>query len=198
MRVTEKWIVRFATPKGGWTREQLVAIGVSWPPRHGWKKRIIGKTISSAAQIIFEQYGPRKIQDNKRYRSDSVRQRLIDLNVRRLQRFWIEAAIHGRRLALLREFAAMQFESMPPNWWESERRRAGKSRKHWFSQHSVDPCFVCGVRSVEHAHHVIQLQYGGADITENKVPVCSICHADIHPWMPTDSTVINPPLWRRS
>lgn len=28
------------TPGGGWTRKQLAAWGVSWPPPKGWRKRL--------------------------------------------------------------------------------------------------------------------------------------------------------------
>lgn len=29
------------TPRGGWTREQLAAWGVSWPPPKGWRKALL-------------------------------------------------------------------------------------------------------------------------------------------------------------
>lgn len=29
------------TPKGGWTKQQLAAWGVEWPPVKGWKRRLI-------------------------------------------------------------------------------------------------------------------------------------------------------------
>jgi hypothetical protein len=29
------------TPAGGWTRKQLAQWGVEWPPRQGWKRRLI-------------------------------------------------------------------------------------------------------------------------------------------------------------
>lgn len=29
------------TPSGGWTRDQLAAWGVPWPPPKGWKRRLL-------------------------------------------------------------------------------------------------------------------------------------------------------------
>ena len=31
---------------GGWNREQLKLIGVTWPPKSGWKERAIGREIT--------------------------------------------------------------------------------------------------------------------------------------------------------
>lgn len=32
------------TPAGGWTREQLAAWGVPWPPPKGWKRALIRRS----------------------------------------------------------------------------------------------------------------------------------------------------------
>jgi len=37
--VTEDWITRNTTKRGGYKAAQLKAIGVSWPPAGGWKQR---------------------------------------------------------------------------------------------------------------------------------------------------------------
>ena len=47
--VDNEMIERAATPAGGWTKAQLAAIGVDWPPIKGWKRSVIGKTISRSA-----------------------------------------------------------------------------------------------------------------------------------------------------
>jgi predicted oxidoreductase len=52
--VTRRWIEAFRTEKGGWTRSQLEAIGVEWPPIHGWKDRAEGRQISLEARALFE------------------------------------------------------------------------------------------------------------------------------------------------
>lgn len=52
--VTREWIEEFKTARGGWTQPQLEAIGVPWPPVHGWKVRIEGKVITFEARAMFE------------------------------------------------------------------------------------------------------------------------------------------------
>lgn len=52
--LTKAYIDRNRTKKGAWTRKQLEAIGVSWPPRHGWKDRVVGNVISHDAAKVFE------------------------------------------------------------------------------------------------------------------------------------------------
>lgn len=53
-RVTESWIMEFRTSKGAWTRKQLEAIGVAWPPRQGWKLRVEGSEITEDQRQQFE------------------------------------------------------------------------------------------------------------------------------------------------
>ena len=40
--LTNKIIDDARTQRGSWTRKQLELLGVAWPPREGWKFRIIG------------------------------------------------------------------------------------------------------------------------------------------------------------
>lgn len=54
--VTEDWITRNATKKGGYKASQLKLIGVSWPPISGWKRRASGRLITLDAKEIFESY----------------------------------------------------------------------------------------------------------------------------------------------
>jgi len=40
--------------RGGWSRKRLALLGIDWPPRAGWKKRIVGTWISrQAAQQLL-------------------------------------------------------------------------------------------------------------------------------------------------
>jgi hypothetical protein len=39
---TQAEIEAARTPAGGWTREQLAAWGVPWPPPKGWRRRLAG------------------------------------------------------------------------------------------------------------------------------------------------------------
>lgn len=47
MLITKELILKNRTKNGAWTRDQLQALGVKWPPKHGWMNRVIGKPISS-------------------------------------------------------------------------------------------------------------------------------------------------------
>lgn len=39
--ISEQEILSRRSPAGGWTRKQLAEWGISWPPRRGWKKRLM-------------------------------------------------------------------------------------------------------------------------------------------------------------
>jgi len=53
--VTEAWLIEHQSKAGAWTADQLAAIGVAWPPAHGWKRQVIGRQISDDARGRFEQ-----------------------------------------------------------------------------------------------------------------------------------------------
>lgn len=64
--ITQDWIREYATASNaGWTRQQLRYVGVSWPPRKGWRSNLSGKQISDKARFAFEALG-RMNQDKKR------------------------------------------------------------------------------------------------------------------------------------
>jgi hypothetical protein len=46
MTVTKDFLLLGRTANGGYTKAQLTLLGVQWPPRRGWTRRIIGKEIS--------------------------------------------------------------------------------------------------------------------------------------------------------
>lgn len=41
MQISRDEIEAAKTPNGGWTREQLQAWGLPWPPPKGWKDKLI-------------------------------------------------------------------------------------------------------------------------------------------------------------
>ena len=41
MRLTAEEIEAGRSPRGGWTRAQLAAWGVPWPPPKGWQQRLL-------------------------------------------------------------------------------------------------------------------------------------------------------------
>jgi hypothetical protein len=46
MILTEEFLRKNSTMRGGWTKKQLAALGVSWPPKSGWMAEMIGKEIT--------------------------------------------------------------------------------------------------------------------------------------------------------
>lgn len=44
--ITQELIEAARTPAGGFSAARLWLLGVSWPPKKGWRKRIEGKPIS--------------------------------------------------------------------------------------------------------------------------------------------------------
>lgn len=52
--VTRQWLDEYRTPRGAWKAAQLQALGVSWPPRAGWRTRVIGQPIPDHARQAFE------------------------------------------------------------------------------------------------------------------------------------------------
>ena len=55
MKITAQWIHAHKTVNGAWTRRQLAAIGVEWPPERGWIGRVIGHPITEEQRIAFVQ-----------------------------------------------------------------------------------------------------------------------------------------------
>jgi hypothetical protein len=51
--ITDDLIKQGMSTGGGWSRAQLALIGVEWPPKTGWKIRVIGDRISAAAARRF-------------------------------------------------------------------------------------------------------------------------------------------------
>ncbi len=67
MIVTNEFIDRGRNGPGGWKREQLAIIGISWPPLKGWKKRAIGREITERDAGRFLQLGGAEAQELARY-----------------------------------------------------------------------------------------------------------------------------------
>lgn len=99
-----------------------------------------------------------------------------------LQVFWnsvcpVDAA---ERVAVLRTFAEVAIER--PAGWDPKAIRAEADQQ----QHRRGAvCLACrhADRPIDW-HHVIQIQHGGSNTVRNRVPLCEICHARVHPWLP--------------
>lgn len=46
MEITEALLDAGRSERGGWSRQQVELLGVEWPLRQGWKRAVIGKTVS--------------------------------------------------------------------------------------------------------------------------------------------------------
>ena len=54
MKITPEWLKENRTKNGGYTKAQILLLGIKWPPKHGWLKAIIGDEISDDAAREFE------------------------------------------------------------------------------------------------------------------------------------------------
>lgn len=82
------------------------------------------------------------------------------------------------RLSLLKAYAELAI--VRPAHWDYLAVRA---HAH---EHSLiaEKCFACWNNDRGyHWHHVIQIQHGGSNYVRNRVPLCTPCHAEIHPWL---------------
>jgi len=52
--VTKEWIMKNRTKGGSWTKPQIEALGVTWPPRKKWIKQLEGSNISDEKAAVFE------------------------------------------------------------------------------------------------------------------------------------------------
>lgn len=53
MVVTKEFIESGASDSGGWSKAQLACLGISWPPKQGWKSQLIGVSISDESSRRF-------------------------------------------------------------------------------------------------------------------------------------------------
>lgn len=53
MKISDHLIKSGQSAKGGWTRKQLQLLGVEWPPKQGWRRRVIGREIDKSAAEEF-------------------------------------------------------------------------------------------------------------------------------------------------
>lgn len=60
MKITDEFIKQGMSGNGGWNKPQLESLGVSWPPKAGWKRRLVGKEISQEQADNFLRLRNRK------------------------------------------------------------------------------------------------------------------------------------------
>jgi hypothetical protein len=52
--LTYEYIHQHKTRNGGWTKRQLKALGLEWPPQSGWIAGVCGKSIAEQSAADFE------------------------------------------------------------------------------------------------------------------------------------------------
>lgn len=60
MIVTKRYLLQHRTDKGAWTRAQIEALGISWPPAKGWQDEVIGNVLTEEKRVEFEAKRPAK------------------------------------------------------------------------------------------------------------------------------------------
>ena len=85
-----------------------------------------------------------------------------------------------RKLDLLREYAERRYTFKHGASLKTKRTKFIQAKRH--KRLFKRPCFVCAQKTTVR-HHIIQLQHGGGNGRRNVIPLCSPCHAAIHPWL---------------
>lgn len=65
--VTEQWLTAHSNKGAAWTSGQLRVLGVEWPPKRGWTRRVVGTSITKEQRAAFEQLASeRQARDERR------------------------------------------------------------------------------------------------------------------------------------
>jgi 5-methylcytosine-specific restriction endonuclease McrA len=109
--------------------------------------------------------------------------RLNDFEVPPFARKWARRSKQfGRRFPTSKDSRLHLLQKMAEV--KVHRKYAGKVVRDTFEKGPAvrRKCFVCGLRAYAW-HHVIQVQNGGTNHRGNLVPLCEMCHAEVHPWL---------------
>jgi hypothetical protein len=52
--ITAEWLEQNKTSAGAYSKQQLKVLGIDWPPRKGWQKRVVGTEIRDTQSLQFE------------------------------------------------------------------------------------------------------------------------------------------------
>lgn len=79
MRLTNDLIVAGFSDGGGVTRQQIELLGVEYPPKSGWKKRLIGTDISQEKYDFFIKLRNSSKKMQKKFAEKQIKQQSLDL-----------------------------------------------------------------------------------------------------------------------
>jgi hypothetical protein len=54
VEITREYIMKHRTKRGSWTRVQVLALGINWPPHQGWIDEVIGNVLTAEQANQFE------------------------------------------------------------------------------------------------------------------------------------------------
>jgi len=74
--LTEDLIQIAETTNGGFTQAQLACLGIGWPPPHGWKRSLVGRTV--ARPVLDSFYAKASERRVRPERASSVSTRSVD------------------------------------------------------------------------------------------------------------------------
>ena len=65
VEITLAYLDKFKTPKGGYNKKQVEALGLSWPLVSGWKTALVGNYITGEMADIFESQSVKPVKKKK-------------------------------------------------------------------------------------------------------------------------------------
>lgn len=73
MKITEDFIKKYKTKRGGWRETQILLLGEPWPPSRGWIERAVGREISDADAAEFIRLALPNVDDKKKRERRALR-----------------------------------------------------------------------------------------------------------------------------
>jgi hypothetical protein len=186
MVLTKGRFSELKTERGGFTRETLRLLGVSWPPKRGWKKWLIGSEVDGDAFLAARE--ARLVRSNgksfnkkktcpqvagkltKKQRKEQRRR-----NLRPKEGHWQTLTTTKQRLGWLK----MKADTRKLPMKKRTKRKKRSRLRRWYK------CECCGKLGEAVRHHIVPVSCGGPDNNRNIVKICGECHVEIHPWMKT-------------
>lgn len=83
---TEDHMQQGASRRGAWSRIQLAHLGISWPPKHGWRRKLIGSQVNVEDLKRFLESKDNHL-DNKGQESRRLKARKEYLEIAKLKGF---------------------------------------------------------------------------------------------------------------
>lgn len=164
MKLTHEMIRQFAIRKGGYNKKQIKLLGLSWPPRTGWKDKIVGKNYPD--EVIQMLYDESKVATKK-------------LNER-------------RPLNQTKKPKLISYSEIKKRFTDERRKLSYKDQldhgnwrilRRYIIQRDHKTCQSCHEQKVKslHVHHLKYVgNYAWDTPPEYLITLCSKCHKAAH------------------